>query len=102
MNRNLQGVKWAGNRDALKDAGGTYLDLGAVHNAGGDFKKSNPDIRMKGAKEEWEMQLEYFYDNLQNQGEDILSAKIKATRALDNGESYGIVYAKRSKSQLFN
>lgn len=57
VNRNLQGVKWAGNRDALKEAGGTYLDLKAVHNAGGDFKKTNPDIRMKGSKEEWEIQL---------------------------------------------
>ncbi|MCJ1344194.1 hypothetical protein MMC31_002397, partial [Peltigera leucophlebia] len=95
VNRNLQGVKWAGNRDALKDAGGTYLDLKAVHNAGGDFRKANPDIRMKGAKEEWEIQLNDCYDNLQNQGEEILSAKIKATRAFDNEESYGVVYAKR-------
>ncbi len=44
VNRNFQGVKWAGNCDALKDAGETYLDLKAVHNAGGDFKKSNPNI----------------------------------------------------------
>ena len=44
VNRNLLGVKWVGNRDALKDLGGTYLDLKAVHNAGGDFKKANLDI----------------------------------------------------------
>lgn len=56
-NLNLQRVKWAGNCDALKDAGGTYLDLKEVHNAGGDFKKANPNIRMKGAKEEWKIQL---------------------------------------------
>ena len=44
VNRNFQGVKWAGNCDALKDEGGTYLDLKAVHNVGGDFKKPNPNI----------------------------------------------------------
>ena len=69
----------------------------AVYNAGGDFKNANSDIRMKGAKEEWEIQLEDCYDNLQNQGEEVLSAKVKATRTFDNGESHGIVYAKRSK-----
>ncbi len=52
---------------------------------------------MKGAKEKWEIQLKDCYNNLQNQGEEILSAKIKAIRALDNGESYGIVCAKRNK-----
>lgn len=97
VNRNLQRVKWAGNRDILKDVGGTYLDLKAVHNAGGNFRKANPDIQMKGAKEEWEIQLNDCYDNLQNQGEEILSTKIQATRAFDNEKSYGVVYAKRSK-----
>ena len=52
---------------------------------------------MKGAKEEWEIQLEDCYDNLQNQGEEVLLAKVKATRAFDNWESHGIVYAKCSK-----
>ncbi len=69
----------------------------AVNNAGGDFEKPNPDIRMRGAKEEWEIQLEDCYDNLQNQGEKFLSAKVKATRAFDNEEPYGIIYAKRTK-----
>lgn len=44
VNRNLQGIKWAGNRDALKDAGEIYLDLKIVYNTCGDFKKANPDI----------------------------------------------------------
>ena len=51
VNRNLQGVKWASKRDALKDVGGTYLDLKAIYNACGDFGKVNPNIRIKRAKE---------------------------------------------------
>lgn len=61
VNQNLQGVKWLDNRDALKDAEGTYLDSKAIYNAGWDFQKVNPDIRMKGAKEEWEIQLTKIY-----------------------------------------
>lgn len=57
VNRNLQRVKWVGNYDALKNVGVTYLNLKVLHNAGEDFKKTNPDIRMKGAKEKCETQL---------------------------------------------
>lgn len=97
VNRNLQGVKWVGNYNALKDVGDTYLNLKLLHNAGENFKKTNPDIRMKGAKKKWETQLSDCYDSLQNQGEEILSAKIKAIRAFDNKESFRVVYAKWSK-----
>lgn len=97
VNRNMQGVKWAANLETLKDAGGIHLNLKTVHNAGKDFKKSNPDVRIIGAKDEWEIQMNACFDNLQVLGENILSAKLKTVRAVDKQLSYGVVFTKRCK-----
>ena len=36
----------------IKRCKGTYLDLKAVYNAGGNFKKANLDLQIKGVREE--------------------------------------------------
>ena len=97
VNRNMQGVKYGGNLEALKIAGGLHFDLKAVHNAGKGFKKLNPDIRILGAKEVWETQFDDCFDALQASGEDVLSAKLKVARAVDGEFSHAIAFTKRSR-----
>lgn len=70
----MQGVKWIRSLEALKDAGRTHLNLKAVHNADEEFKKANPDVRVMGAKEDWEDRAKACFDALQASGEDVLSA----------------------------
>ena len=50
VNRNMQGIKWLGNSETLKDVGGSHFNLKAVHNASIDFKKAHPDARVLGLK----------------------------------------------------
>lgn len=38
ISRNIKGVKWTANKEALKNAGGTHLDLKGIHNAGASEK----------------------------------------------------------------
>lgn len=94
VSRNLQRV---GDLEGLKDAGGTHLTLKAVHNAGKDFKKSNPDVQIIGAKEDWEDQTNTCFDALQALGEEVLSAKGRVSRIIDKQWSHGIVSATRCK-----
>lgn len=101
VNRNMQEVKWAGNLDALKDAGRSHLDLMAVHNAGKDFKKSNPDVQIKEAKEDWEDQASSCFNALQALGENILSAQLKVSQVIDKQLLHGIVFARRCKFYYF-
>ena len=104
VNRNMQGVKWSSNFDALKNAGGINMNLMTVHNAGSGFKRINPDVRIMGANEEWTSQMNECFDALQSQGEEVLFSKIEALRVVDKNYSYGIVFAKRSewKFSTFN
>ena len=81
----------------MKEAGGSSLNLKTVHNAGQNFKKLNPDVRVLGAKEPWLDQLDDCFDRLQSQGEDTLSAKLHITRNIDEEKSYAIAFAKRSR-----
>ena len=50
VNKNMQGIKWEGNFEALKTAGGGSFNLQTVHNASRSFKKLNPDARILGQK----------------------------------------------------
>ena len=100
VNRNMQGIKWLGNSETLKDAGGSDFNLKAVHNASIDFKRAHPDARVLGAKEAWVDQLKDCFDALQVLGVDILAAKLKISRAVDGEKSYAIAFAKRSRLKI--
>ena len=45
VNKNMQGIKWEGNFEALQKAGESSLNFKTVHNADQTFKKLNPDVR---------------------------------------------------------
>lgn len=96
INRNMQGIKWQGNAETLKNAGGIGFNLQTVHNAGGAFKKAHPDLRQVGAKEAWQDQLNECVDSLQAAGSDVLAEKLEATR-FDGEKSHAVVFAKRSR-----
>jgi hypothetical protein len=100
VNRTMQGVKWEGNLKTLKDAEGSHFDLMAFHNAGRNFKKVNPDVRIIGAKFHWGDQMNECFDALQAQGEDVLSAKLETSRVVDDERSYAIAFARRSRLQM--
>ena len=53
VHRVMKGVKPTANLNALEVAGGTYLKLKGVHNAGADFKRAHPDERIQAAKAPW-------------------------------------------------
>ena len=103
VNRNMQGVRWEGNLEALKQAGGSNFNFQTVYNAGRSFKKQNPDARIQGARESWINQLNSCFDALQALGEDVLAAKLEITRLIDRERSHAIAFAKRSRlSVLMN
>ena len=58
INRNINGVKWVANKEALKDARGAHLNLKKINNAGATWKRQNTDMRIAGARIKWEEQLE--------------------------------------------
>lgn len=97
VNRNMQGIRWEGNLEALKQAGGSNFNFQTVYNAGRSFKKQNPDARIQGARESWINQLNSCLDALQASGEDVLAAKLEITRLIDRGKSHAIAFAKRSR-----
>ena len=97
VNRNMQGVKWEGNFEALQQAGGQSFNWEMVYNAGRNFKKQHPDARVSGAKEFWSDQFDDCYDALQGLGENVLAAKLEMTRSFDGEKSYAIAFAKRSR-----
>ena len=53
VNWNLQGVKWSSNKEILKEAEETHLNLKNVHNAEADWKKTNSDVRLKDNNVDW-------------------------------------------------
>ena len=58
INRNIKGIKWAANKEALRDGGGAHLYLKKIHNAGATWKRQNSDMRIARAIIKWEEQLE--------------------------------------------
>ena len=97
INRNLQGVRFEENREALLEAGGQHVNLKAIHNAGAQFKRQNPDIRKRGNREDWEEQRQAAFEAIQDMGEGMVSILLKAVRFVDKMTSYGFAFAKRSK-----
>lgn len=96
VNRNMQGVQWQGNFEALKAAGGVRFNLMTVHNASQNFKKANPDVRLSGATAEWQHQLSECVHKLKAGGVEFLAAKFEANR-LDGGISHAVAFAKQSR-----
>ena len=102
VNRNLQGVKWTSNKEVLKKAGGTHLNLKGVHNAGADWKKTNPDDRLKGNSVGWMQQQLECVDALNALPieQNVLSRMISVERKEPQGRSYAVVFAKQSRLQV--
>lgn len=100
VHRNLQGVKWTANHAALEAAGGAALDLKAVHNAGCEFRRANPDFRIRDANAHWQDQMGDCYEGLQRLGEEYVSQKLTAKRILDNKISHAVVYANRGECPI--
>lgn len=97
VNRNMQGVRWEGNFEALQQAGGQSFNWETVYNAERNFKKKNPDARILGAKEFWSDQLNDCLDALQALGENMLAVKLEIIRFLDGEKSHAVAFAKRSR-----
>ena len=93
INDLIAGTKYEANRSALLEAGGQHLSRKDIHNAGRGWKKRNPDIRTKGAREEWQVQTDACEAWLQTQ-EGMLTKLIKAVRTLDSKLAHGICWAK--------
>ena len=66
-----------------------------MYNVEKNFKKSNPDARLRKAKDDWCDQLNDCYDALQTLNEDVLSAKFEIIRFFDEKKSNVIAFAKR-------
>ena len=106
VHRNLKGVKWSANLTALKEAGGQYLDLKKVHNAGIAWKRSNPDVRMKTGRLVWEEQWAECLKSLEGGGDggskgEVLVDNITAVRQKDKAISHGTVFARPGESPCF-
>lgn len=97
VNRNMQGVNWEGNNEALIQAGGRSMNLESVYNAGRNFRKQHPDARKSGAKEFWSDQFDDCYDALQAFGENMLVAKLETIRSFDGEKLHAIAFAKQSR-----
>lgn len=80
----------------MKKASKSDLNLKTVHNVDQNFKKLNSDVQILKVKESWLNQLDNCFDRLQNQGKDILSAKLCITSNIDEEKLYAIAFAKRS------
>ena len=94
VHRVLKGVKWTANLNALEAAGGKYLNLMRVHNAGAEFKRAHPDDRIHGAKAPWPEQWEACLASLKDR-EDVFAENITAIRQLDGEIAHATAFAKR-------
>ena len=99
VNRNLQGVKWSANKTALEEAGGIHMDLKRVHNAAASWKRSNPDVRIRGGKHNWEDQMEEYLKSLEKE-DNVLVDSVTAIRKIDNETSHGIVFANANRIRI--
>ena len=99
VNRNLQEVKWSSNKKALRKAGGLHLNLKGVHNAGANWKKTNPDIRLKGHNDAPLQQQLDCVDAL-NAENDVRSQILSVERKEPQGRSYEVAFAKLSRLQV--
>lgn len=100
VNRNMQGIKWERNLNALKNAGGSHFNSETVYNAGRSFEKLNPNTQTLGAKKTWKDQMDECFDALQALGEDVLSAKLNATRIIDKELSHAVAFARQSRLRI--
>ena len=98
IHRVLVGVKWTGNLDALKAAGGTHFHLKDVHNAGIEWRRAHPDFRHQGATVPWEQQRQELLDDLKGR-EGVLSSNLEAIRDHDGKTTYATAFASKSKSE---
>ena len=98
IHRVLIGVKWTGNLDALKAAGGSHFTLKDVHNAGIEWRRAHPDLRHRGSRVPWEQQQQELLDALKDR-EGILSSNVEAVRNTDGKMTYATAFASKSKSK---
>ena len=89
----MKGVKWTANLNTLEAAGGKYLNLMRVHNAGAEFKRAHPDDRIQGAKAPWPEQWEVCLASLKDM-EGVLADNITAVRQIDGETTHASVFAK--------
>ena len=66
--RNLRGVDRPKDRQALQEAGGHWLSLKDVHNAGAAWKKENPDSRRDRSQGIWQEQALKVWEWLEKEG----------------------------------
>ncbi|MCJ1345134.1 hypothetical protein MMC31_003339 [Peltigera leucophlebia] len=102
ISKNIKGVKWAADKKALEDAGGAHLDLKKIHNAGASWKHQNPDVRIIGARIQWEEQLEESLAMLRALPEEsaVKYEIMTVKRKTDGLISHGIVFGKLSRLQI--
>lgn len=77
MNRNMQGVEWADNLQALQQAEGKNFNVQTMYNARRSFKKKHPDARKSEARNDWIDQSNECAKTLQALRENILIAQLK-------------------------
>lgn len=92
----MQGTKWQGNAETLKNAGGIGFNLQTVYTAGRASRNAHPDLRLVGAKEAWQDQLNEFVNLLQAAGPDVLTENLEATR-IDGEKLHAVAFAQRSR-----
>ncbi|KAL2047152.1 hypothetical protein N7G274_001171 [Stereocaulon virgatum] len=88
----LTGIKYPVNAIALFEAGGKRVTLNDIHNAGHAWQSKNPDIRIQGARELWQEQLDSCLTFLTKQ-KDVYSANISVKRKVDGQMGHGIIFA---------
>ena len=99
VNCNLQEVKWFSNKKVLKKAGELHLNLKGVHNAEANWKKTNPDIRLKSHNDAPLQQQLNCVDAL-NAKNDVKSQILSIERKEPQGRLYGMAFAKLSRLQI--
>ena len=83
MNRNMQKIRWTKNYEILKQTEKQNFNWKTMYNVEKNFKKNNPDARIRKAKNDWCDQLNDCHDALQTLNENVLFAKFEIIRFFD-------------------